>query len=72
MGCIFTNDGLFYWYQSYHWYQWTIGIPLTQLDHMENNLSPLMKCIFTNRTILSRVYLKRRISANICCQICLS
>ena len=28
MGCIFTNDGLFYWYQSYHWYQWTIGITL--------------------------------------------
>ena len=20
------NDILFYWYQSYHWYQWTIGI----------------------------------------------
>ena len=47
-------------------------LPCTQLDHMENNLSPLMKCIFTNRTILSRVYLKRRISANICFQICLS
>ena len=21
-------DVLFYWYQSYHWYQWTIGIVL--------------------------------------------
>ena len=20
------NDILFYWYQSYHWYQWTIGL----------------------------------------------
>ena len=20
------NDVLFYWYQSYHWYQWTIGL----------------------------------------------
>ena len=22
------NDIIFYWYQSYHWYQWTIGIAL--------------------------------------------
>ena len=20
------NDIIFYWYQSYHWYQWTIGL----------------------------------------------
>ena len=20
------NDILFYWYQSYHWYQWTISL----------------------------------------------
>ena len=22
------SDMLFYWYESYHWYQWTIGIAL--------------------------------------------
>ena len=26
-------------------------LPCTQLDHMENNTSPLMRCIFTNGTI---------------------
>ena len=26
-------------------------LPFTQLDHMENNVSPLMRCIFTGRTI---------------------
>ena len=34
------NDIIFYWYQSYHWYQWTIEIALYQLEHKENNLSP--------------------------------
>ena len=34
------NDIIFYWYQSYHWYQLTIEIALYQLDHKENNLSP--------------------------------
>ena len=24
----YWNDVLFYWCQSYHWYQWTIGIAL--------------------------------------------
>ena len=26
-------------------------LPCTQQNHMENNLSPLMRCIFANRTI---------------------
>ena len=31
-----------HWYQSYHWYQWTNGIPpYSYLIHCENILSPL-------------------------------
>ena len=34
------NDLLFYWYQSYHWYQWTMGltnpIRLQRLDMCAN------------------------------------
>ena len=26
------NDIIFYWYQSYHWYQWTIGLQLLALQ----------------------------------------
>ena len=46
------NDIIFYWYQSYHWYQWTIGIALYPArSHGKIIKVPLMRCIFTNRTI---------------------
>ena len=38
-----------HWYQSYHWYQWTGGIPsYSYLIHCENILSPLDEMYFTN------------------------
>ena len=38
-----------HWYQSYHWYQWTNGIPpYSYLIHCENILSPLNEMHFTN------------------------
>ena len=43
---------LFHWYQSYHWYQWTIGITLYPArSHGKIIKVPLMRCIFTDRTI---------------------
>ena len=49
---LFCIDVLFYWYQSYHWYQWTIGIALYPArSHGRIIKVPLMRCIFTNRTI---------------------
>ena len=38
------KDMLFYWYQSYHWYQWTIGIALYPARPHEK--SPLKVSIF--------------------------
>ena len=38
-----------HWYQSYHWYQWTTGIPpYSYLIHCENILSPLNGMHFIN------------------------
>ena len=38
-----------HWYQSYHWYQWTTGIPpYSYLIHCENILSPLNEMHFSN------------------------
>ena len=46
------NDIIFYWYQSYHWYQWTIRITLFPARPREKIIYvTLMRCIFTNRTI---------------------
>ena len=35
------NDIIFYWYQSYHWYQWTIGIALYPARSHGKIISPL-------------------------------
>ena len=38
-----------HWYQSYHWYQWTTGIPpYSYMIHCKNTLSPLSEMHFTN------------------------
>ena len=43
------NAKSLYWYQSYHWYQWTNGIPLySNRTVAENSLSPLNEMQFTN------------------------
>ena len=40
---------LVHWYQSYHWYQWTTGIPpYSYLIHCENIVGPLNDMYFTN------------------------
>ena len=56
MRCIFTNeeqnhwnDIIFYWYQSYHWYQRTIRIALYPARWQVKIIQvPLMRCILTN------------------------
>ena len=47
------NDILSYWYQSYHWYQWTIGLT------NRIRLSILVMCVYMQHCAVARFVVKQ-------------